>query len=341
MHRKIALFAGGRDQAAEDWTKDSNLSASEDVDEIPPPNIAAVEGIGSAPLPSSLERIRPRVETALLAGFLAILGMLTIGLLLPLVVVLVRPPAESLQESVPAGEGIKPLAARYPGMLVLFSLLPQLMLAALALGGSWLSPDGWRQRLGLTAGSMPKRFWILFALSTPVISVVTGLLISQLTDHLSQRMQELGGLYGGHTGLFGLLALSLPTLVPGLCEELLFRGYVQTRLLKAWQSWKAILVTSLLFSAAHLSPIHALGVFPLSLWLGIIAMRCGCIWPAIFGHTANNLFALTVLLASPRATTVPQISIALSLFFAISTCAWIASIFHLSSRPVATRSHES
>ena len=176
--------------------------------------------------------------------------------------------------------------------------------------------------------------------STPVISVVTGLLISQLTDHLSQRMQELGGLYGGHAGLFGLLALSLPTLVPGLCEELLFRGYVQTRLLQAWQSWKAILITSLLFSAAHLSPIHALGVFPLSLWLGIIAMRCGCIWPAIFGHTVNNLFALTVLLASPHATTVPQISIALSLFFAISTCAWITSIFHLSSHPVATRSHE-
>ncbi len=334
------LFAGGRDQSAACRTKGGNLSSFEDVDEIPPANIAAAEGIGFDPLPNSLKRIRPRVETALLAGFLAILGMLTIGLLLPVLVASARPPAESLQESLPVGEGIKPLAARYPGMLVLFSLLPQFMLAALALGGSWLSTDGWHQRLGLTAGSMPRRYWIVFALSTPVISVVTGLLISQLTDHLSQRMQELGGLYGGHTGLFGLLALSLPTLVPGLCEELLFRGYVQTRLLQAWQSWKAILITSLLFSAAHLSPIHALGVFPLSLWLGIIAMRCGCIWPAIFGHTVNNLFALTVLLASPHATTVPQISIALSLFFAISTCAWITSIFHLSSHPVATRSHE-
>ena len=334
------LFAGGRDQSAACRTKGSNLSSFEDVDEIPPANIAAAEGIGFDPLPNSLKRIRPRVETALLAGFLAILGMLTIGLLLPVLVASARPPAESLQESLPVGEGIKPLAARYPSMLVLFSLLPQFMLAALALGGSWLSTDGWHQRLGLTAGSMPRRYWIVFALSTPVISVVTGLLISQLTDHLSQRMQELGGLYGGHTGLFGLLALSLPTLVPGLCEELLFRGYVQTRLLQAWQSWKAILITSLLFSAAHLSPIHALGVFPLSLWLGIIAMRCGCIWPAIFGHTVNNLFALTVLLASPHATTVPQISIALSLFFAISTCAWITSIFHLSSHPVATRSHE-
>ena len=113
------LFAGGRDQSAACWTKGSNLSSFEDVDEIPPANIAAAEGIGFDPLPNSLKRIRPRVETALLAGFLAILGMLTIGLLLPVLVASARPPAESLQESLPGGEGIKPLAARYPGMLVL------------------------------------------------------------------------------------------------------------------------------------------------------------------------------------------------------------------------------
>ena len=320
--------------------KGNSLSSSEDLDESPQASVPAVEGIGSGPSLGNLECIRPRVETALLAGVLAILGMLTIGLLLPLLVTSTQHASESLQESLPVDGGIKTLAARYPSMLVLVSLLPQLMLAALALGGSWLSPQSWRQRLGLTAGHMPKRYWILFALSTPVISVATGLLISRLTNHLSQRMQDLGGLYGGHTGLFGLLVLSLPTLVPGLCEELLFRGYVQTRLLRAWKPWKSILITSLLFSAAHLSPIHALGVFPLSLWLGIIAMRCGCIWPAIFGHTANNLFALTVLLASPDAGTNPQLSIVLSLFFVISSCAWLTSIFCVSSQPAATYSHE-
>ena len=322
-------------------TKGSSLSSSENLDESLPTNVAAVEGTASSPLLGNLAPTRPRVETALLAGLLAVFGMLAISLLLPLFVKSAAHSSDPLQESLPVAEDIKALAERSPGMLVIFSLLPQLMLAALALGGSWLSPEGWRQRLGLTTGSLPKRYWILLALSTPVISVVTGLIISRLTNDLSQRMQDLGGLYGGHTGLFGLLVLSLPTLVPGLCEELLFRGYVQTRLLQSWQPAKSILVSSLLFSAAHLSPIHALGVFPLSLWLGTIAMRCGCIWPAIFGHTANNLFALVVLLASPHASTTPQISMALGLFFVISTCACITSLFFLSSQSAATGSYKS
>ncbi|MEE3373021.1 MAG: CPBP family intramembrane glutamic endopeptidase [Planctomycetota bacterium] len=317
------------------------MSSSENLDESTPTKVASVEGIGSSPLLDNLAPVRPRVETALLAGLLAVLGMLAISLLLPLLVKSAQHSSESIQESLPVAEDLKTLAERSPGMLVLFSLLPQLMLTGLALGGSWLSPAGWQQRLGLTTGTMPKRYWILFALSTPVISVVTGLMISRLTSDLSQRMQELGGLYGGHTGLFGLLVLLLPTLVPGLCEELLFRGYVQTRLLQAWQPAKSILVSSLLFSAAHLSPIHALGVFPLSLWLGTIAMRCGCIWPAIFGHTVNNLFALVVLLARPHISTNPQISMVLGLFFVVSTCACITSFFFVSSQSAATRSYES
>ena len=284
--------------------------------------------------------IQPRVETALVAGLLAVFGMLAMGSLLPFLVTSIQQGSGTFPGAPPVSEGIMTLA-RNPTILVVVSLLPQLMLTTFALGGGWLSPQGWQQRLGLTSGTVPRRYWILFALSTPVVSILTGLLISLLTDHLSHRMQELSSLYGGYTGLFGLLVFSLPTLVPGLCEELLFRGYIQTRLLQAWKPWKAILVTSLLFSTAHINPVHAAGVLPLSLWLGVISMRCGCIWPAILGHTANNLFALMALLIAPQANTNPQVANALSLFFAVSACAWLASLFLLSSQLPATLSRES
>ena len=71
-----------------------------------------------------------------------------------------------------------------------------------------------------------------------------------------------------------LIAMSVG---PGLAEELLYRGYVQTRLLRVWRPSIAIPTASLLFACAHLHPAHVVGVIPISLWLGFVAYRTGSI----------------------------------------------------------------
>jgi membrane protease YdiL (CAAX protease family) len=42
---------------------------------------------------------------------------------------------------------------------------------------------------------------------------------------------------------------------PGFNEELLFRGYIQRRLLARWSPWLAISVTSALFALMHVMPL--------------------------------------------------------------------------------------
>jgi membrane protease YdiL (CAAX protease family) len=86
----------------------------------------------------------------------------------------------------------------------------------------------------------------------------------------------------------GLLFLAFVTVVPPMVEELLFRGYIQRRLLRRWSPWVAIPATSLLFAVAHLDPHLMVVAFPLGLWLGWVAWRTGSVWPAVCCHAFVN-----------------------------------------------------
>jgi membrane protease YdiL (CAAX protease family) len=77
-------------------------------------------------------------------------------------------------------------------------------------------------------------------------------------------------------------------LLPGLCEELFFRGLVQTRLAQRWRPITAVVVTSACFGLWHLDPFQSTEAFFLGLGLGYVAVRTGSIWPGIVAHVVNN-----------------------------------------------------
>jgi membrane protease YdiL (CAAX protease family) len=97
-----------------------------------------------------------------------------------------------------------------------------------------------------------------------------------------------------------------------VAEEIVFRGGVLPFLLrwpglrtKSFLVSRANLVTSVLFAAFHLwrHPLAlALGVFPVSLVLGIVREESGRTWPAALLHLYFNalLCAATLLVAAPR-----------------------------------------
>lgn len=86
---------------------------------------------------------------------------------------------------------------------------------------------------------------------------------------------------------FFLIALS-----PGICEEILFRGFLQSALLKKMRPAVAIVITALLFGAYHLSIYRLLPTTVLGIMLGWICYRSGSILPAILAHAMNNGLAL-------------------------------------------------
>jgi uncharacterized protein len=96
-------------------------------------------------------------------------------------------------------------------------------------------------------------------------------------------------------GLWLWLAVNLAVAV--LAEELLFRGLLQTRLVAWLGVWPGILLTALLFGAAHIpfSPLFALVAGVAGLGYGLLFHYSGRLSLAIALHLSVNLSHLLLL----------------------------------------------
>ncbi|MBI4411399.1 MAG: CPBP family intramembrane metalloprotease [Deltaproteobacteria bacterium] len=83
-------------------------------------------------------------------------------------------------------------------------------------------------------------------------------------------------------------------LFPAICEETLFRGYLQTALKEQLGLWKAIAATSLLFALSHLNPWLFPFYFLLGLFLGWCRNYRNNLYLPILAHWVNNTIALVV-----------------------------------------------
>ena len=80
-------------------------------------------------------------------------------------------------------------------------------------------------------------------------------------------------------------------IVPGTCEEIFFRGAVQSALASRWRGAAAVSLTAAVFGAIHLDPPQAIGAAILGLYLGFLAHETGSIGPSIAAHVLNNSLA--------------------------------------------------
>jgi len=135
-----------------------------------------------------------------------------------------------------------------------------------------VAPAWWHITLALGAAGA---FWILGEVS---------LWLSQIyTPDLTAKVQTTSDhLFGGLGGAAGIAAIAL---LPGFCEELLFRGALQPRL--------GLLATSLLFAAIHTEyglSIDVVTIFVIAIGLGLIR-RYANTTATITCHVAYNLLA--------------------------------------------------
>lgn len=93
-----------------------------------------------------------------------------------------------------------------------------------------------------------------------------------------------------------LIALFVIALTPAIFEEVLFRGVIQ-QFFAGWfkNGWLAILVTSILFSAIHMSYFGFLPRMGLGIILGLLFYFSRNIWTSILLHFVNNGFAVAQL----------------------------------------------
>jgi membrane protease YdiL (CAAX protease family) len=82
-------------------------------------------------------------------------------------------------------------------------------------------------------------------------------------------------------------------IVPAICEEALFRGFVLAGFARIFESGPAgITLTALVFAVFHLDPWRFVGLFVLGLFLGFLVRATGSLLPAILGHAVNNTLSI-------------------------------------------------
>lgn len=84
-----------------------------------------------------------------------------------------------------------------------------------------------------------------------------------------------------------------------IAEEVFFRGFVLTGLLKRFGVRRALLFSSLLFGLFHIDPGAIVPTFALGLILGWVYLKTGSVWPAMFAHGLHNTVAVLIAKYAP------------------------------------------
>jgi uncharacterized protein len=100
-----------------------------------------------------------------------------------------------------------------------------------------------------------------------------------------------------------VLAFLTLVVVAPIAEEILFRGYLLSKLRGHVTTWIAVLITSLLFSLVHFAWNVGIDVFALSIVLCIVTIWTKSLWPAIFIHMLKNGIAFYFLFINPTLLT--------------------------------------
>ncbi len=202
--------------------------------------------------------------------------------------------------------------------LLIAVVIPQLALVMPSVLAAFLSPVPTRRRLGLVRGDWPIWTWFAAAAATPLVGMVSGVVVGMFLDE-SESLKEMSSIFRDHGQNGFLLPIALMIgITPAICEELLFRGYVQTRLVRSFGPLVGVVTASATFAAFHFDPVHVVAVFPLGLFLGWITWRTGSLFPAMLGHFVNNFISvLAVVLVSEAETgllSLPSIAFSLAVF---------------------------
>ena len=88
--------------------------------------------------------------------------------------------------------------------------------------------------------------------------------------------------------------------IPAICEETLFRGFVQKSFeLKMRPVW-AILITSVFFGFYHFSPYGLIALISLGAYFGFAAYTSNSIFVTMILHFTNNFIAVLAFLILGR-----------------------------------------
>lgn len=241
---------------------------------------------------------RPRIWTALAIPPISLATFFTASVVM-IVVAFFIVHGEFNQRMFSNPESMKTVSSSRIGLLLLV-LAPQIALVIPSLLAASFSPVKTAARLSLVRGHWPYWAWVAAAAATPLVGLISSVAISSLVEE-SKNLQMMSDIFRSHGKSGFLIPLAfLIGATPAFCEEVLFRGYVQTRLNRSIGPIAGIVLSSAMFAMFHVDWVHVIAVFPLGVYLGVIAWRSGSLLPAMLAHFVNNAVSVFSVVLGPE-----------------------------------------
>lgn len=172
-----------------------------------------------------------------------------------------------------------------------------------------------KQELGLTRlPSWYDLFWapVSFVAYMIVAGVILAIVTSVLPSFDADEVQDIGFENLSAYYEYVLAFITLVVIAP-VAEEILFRGYLFGKLRKYMPVAGAVLLSSVIFAALHLSYEEdpetgalmvtqwnaALNILPLAVALAVLREYTGSIWASILLHAMKNGIAFYLLFINP------------------------------------------
>jgi sodium transport system permease protein len=169
-----------------------------------------------------------------------------------------------------------------------------------------------RPRLSVGLTAPPWWSWpaalLLAVCVLPPLSVLTALILSQfpalralleLNHPLTRVLQALANHPDANLAGRYLFVLAI---LPALCEELAFRGFILTGLLRGFRPRTAILLSAFLFSLYQMNVFQLVPHFLLGVVLGLLVVRCGSVLPAMVFHLLYNSLLISAAMFGSAST---------------------------------------
>ena len=174
-----------------------------------------------------------------------------------------------------------------PPAFIALLVLSQLLMGLTTIAAAMRSATPLLERLSLRAPKCPWWTLALFPMAS-AIPLAVGVGAAYGMTYFFTPDNSIEALYKNMTTAWAIPFIILIGIMPGMMEELLFRGYVLTRLIERWGPLVGISVTTILFALFHVTPHAMVLAFILGIWLGILAWRTGSIWSGVICHAFIN-----------------------------------------------------
>lgn len=257
-------------------------------------NIPPQEGFENKPgNKSNLPKISP-----ITAGFIGLIGGFflyqVVGGLLTLVVFgfdIQNAPVNSVRLMTIAGQ-------------ILFMLLPSLMLAKAFYGDvteviRFYLPN-WEEIFLFTIGlailtplmqyflSIQNHYFTLWAAHSNLVHSIK-VFFDRLNDLVDKTY---GDLLTAKSAVDGIFVVIVAAVIPAICEEVMFRGFIQKSFEYRLKPFTAALLTAVFFGLYHFNPYALIPLIALGLYFGFAAYKSGSIFVPISLHFINNFLAV-------------------------------------------------